>query len=83
MLKAAIVLAGTLLFLILVVWIPMSPAGAYEGVSGLATPVLGTVQATPTWLTTLAFTPTQIHAPGSKWHTWLVRPSGWEIEKRR
>jgi hypothetical protein len=30
------------------VWVPTSTAGAYEGASGLATPVTGTVQATPT-----------------------------------
>ena len=44
--KAGTVVAGMLLLLVLMVWTPVSAAGAYEGVSGLATPV--TVQATPT-----------------------------------
>ena len=44
--QAGIAFAGMLLFLILLIWVPMSAAGAYEGASGLATP--GTVQATPT-----------------------------------
>src|SRR2546430_1030866 len=43
--KAGIALPGVLLFLVLMVWVPMS-ANAYEGASGLATPVTGT--ATPT-----------------------------------
>jgi hypothetical protein len=46
--KAAIALVGMLLLLVLMVWVPVSAAGAYEGVSRLATPVTGTVQATPT-----------------------------------
>ena len=46
--KAGIAIAGMLLLLILMVWVPVSAAGAYEGASGLATPVAGTVQATPT-----------------------------------
>lgn len=44
--KTGIALAGMLLLLILMVWVPVSAAGAYEGASGLAIP--GTVQATPT-----------------------------------
>jgi ABC-type glycerol-3-phosphate transport system permease component len=44
--KAGIALAGMLLLLLPMVWVPVSAAGADEGASGLATP--GTVQATPT-----------------------------------
>src|SRR5438093_8307013 len=43
--KAGITIAGVLLLLVLMVWVPVS-AGAYKGVSGIATPVTGT--ATPT-----------------------------------
>src|SRR5947209_14569195 len=46
--KAGITITGMLLLLVLVVWVPVSAAGAYEGMSGLATPVTGTEQATPT-----------------------------------
>src|SRR2546422_776581 len=46
--KVGIVIAGMLLLLVLVILVPMSAAGAYEGASGLATPATGTVQATPT-----------------------------------
>src|SRR2546421_7855854 len=46
--KAGIAVAGMLLLLVLIVWVPVSAAGAYEGASGLATPTTGTVQATPT-----------------------------------
>jgi len=46
--KAGIALAGMLLLLGLMVWVPVSAIGAYEGTPGLATPVTGTVQATPT-----------------------------------
>ncbi len=52
--KAGIALAGMLLLLVLMVWVPVSGADAYEGVSGLATPVAGTVQATPTIDATVA-----------------------------
>jgi hypothetical protein len=52
--KAGIALAGMLLLLVLMVWVPVSGADAYEGVSGLATPVTGTVQATPTVDATVA-----------------------------
>ena len=45
--KAGITFVGMLLLLVLMVWVP-STAGAYEGASGLATPVTGTVQATLT-----------------------------------
>jgi hypothetical protein len=45
--KAGIAIAGMLLLLVLVVWVPVSAAGAHERASGLATPVTGTVQATP------------------------------------
>jgi hypothetical protein len=46
--KAGTALAGTLLLLVLMVWIPVSAAGAYEGTSGLATSVTATMPATPT-----------------------------------
>ena len=46
--KTGIALAGMLLLLVLTVWVPVSAAGAYEGVSGLAGLVTATVQATPT-----------------------------------
>ncbi len=46
--KAGIAVAGVLLFLVLMVWVPVSAAGAYERASGLATPGTGTEQATPT-----------------------------------
>ena len=46
--KAGIAIAGLLLLLALMVWVPVSAVGAYERASGLATPVTGTVQATPT-----------------------------------
>ncbi len=46
--KAGIALAGLLLLFVLMVWIPVSAAGAYEGTSGLATSVMARVQATPT-----------------------------------
>ena len=46
--KAGIALAGMLLLLILMVWVPMSAVGADEGASGPATPTTGTMQATPT-----------------------------------
>jgi uncharacterized protein YjbI with pentapeptide repeats len=45
--KAGIAIAGLLLFLVLMVWVPVS-AGAYEGTSGLAGPGTVTVQTTPT-----------------------------------
>src|SRR5947209_5159697 len=44
--KVGMALAGLLLLLVLLVWVKVEVAGAYEGTSGLATPV--TVQATPT-----------------------------------
>lgn len=46
--KAGIALAGMLLLLILMVWVPVSAAGAYERASGLAMPGTVAVQATPT-----------------------------------
>ena len=46
--KAGIAIAGMLLLLVLMLGLPVSAAGAYEKASGLATPVTGTVQATPT-----------------------------------
>ncbi len=46
--KAGIALTGILLLLVLMVWVPVSAAGTYEEVSGLAATVTGTVQATPT-----------------------------------
>ena len=46
--KAGFGLAGMLLLLVLMVWVPVSGVGAYEGTSGLATPIVEMVQATPT-----------------------------------
>ncbi|HZU02195.1 MAG TPA: pentapeptide repeat-containing protein [Ktedonobacteraceae bacterium] len=46
--KAGIALVGMLLLLVLIVWVPVPSAGAYEGASGLATPGTATAQATPT-----------------------------------
>ncbi len=50
--KAGITIAGILLFLVLMAWIPVSVAGAEVRASGLATPVA--VQATPTANSTIA-----------------------------
>jgi hypothetical protein len=52
--KAGIAVAGMLLFLVLMVWVPGSAAGAYERALGLATPVTGTVQAMPSVDPTMA-----------------------------
>jgi uncharacterized protein YjbI with pentapeptide repeats len=41
-------MAGMLLLLVFLVWVPVSAAGAYEVTPGLATPTTGTVQATLT-----------------------------------
>src|SRR6266496_75713 len=46
--KAGIAIAGMLLLLMLVAWLPVSAADIHEMTSGLASPVTGTVQATPT-----------------------------------
>src|SRR6266581_1156209 len=46
--KVHIDVAGMLLLLVLMVWVPGSVAAAQERVSGLVTPVTITVQATPT-----------------------------------
>ena len=46
--KAGIAIAGMLLLLVLMIWVPVSAVGAYEGTSGLATSVTGTAQTTPT-----------------------------------
>lgn len=46
--KAGIAIAGMVLFLLLMTWIPLSAASAHEETSGLATPGTVTVQATPT-----------------------------------
>jgi uncharacterized protein YjbI with pentapeptide repeats len=46
--KVGIALAGLLLFLVLMVWIPASSVGASERMSEPAMPVTGTVQTTPT-----------------------------------
>ncbi len=46
--KAGMAIAGILLLGILMVWISVSGTDAHEMTSGLATPVPGTVQATPT-----------------------------------
>src|SRR5438132_13785636 len=45
--KAGIAIAGTLLLLVFIVWMPVSAVDVHE-VSGLATPGTVTVQATPT-----------------------------------
>jgi hypothetical protein len=52
--KASIAVAGVLLLLVLMVWVPMSSVGAYEGALGLATPTTGTVQVTPVANPTIA-----------------------------
>ena len=52
--KAGIALAGTLLLLVLMMWIPVLAVGAYEGSSGLAISGTVTVQATPTVDATVA-----------------------------
>jgi Pentapeptide repeats (8 copies) len=46
--KAGIAFAGILLFLVLMMWMPVSAADAYEETSGLATPGTVTTQSTPT-----------------------------------
>src|SRR6266704_898933 len=46
--KAGVAVAGILLLLLLMVWVPVSEAGAYEKAFGFARPGTGTVQATPT-----------------------------------
>ncbi len=46
--KAGIAFAGLLLLFVLMVWVPASSVGAYQEVLGPATPLAGTVQATPT-----------------------------------
>ncbi len=46
--KAGIAVAGMLLLLALMVWLPVSAVGPQERALGFATPVTGTVQATPT-----------------------------------
>jgi uncharacterized protein YjbI with pentapeptide repeats len=46
--KASIAIAGMLLFLVLMAWIPVSAAGAHARASGLAGPGTVTVQTTPT-----------------------------------
>ena len=46
--KAGIALAGMLLLLVLMVWVPVSVAGAYERASGLAGSGAITVQGTAT-----------------------------------
>src|SRR5437588_9690102 len=52
--KAAIAIAGLLLLLGLMVWVPILAADANEGASGLATPVTVTVQVTPAANPTIA-----------------------------
>jgi len=51
--KAGIALAGMLLLLVLIVWVPVSAADAYEVTPGPATSVTATVQASPTADTTM------------------------------
>src|SRR6266699_4676775 len=51
--KAGIAVAGILLLLLLMVWVPVSEAGAYEKAFGFARLGTGTVQATPTEDTTV------------------------------
>src|SRR5260370_19456314 len=52
--KAGIALAGTLLLLVLMMWIAVLAVGVYEGSSGLAISGTVTVQATPTVDATVA-----------------------------
>ena len=52
--KASIAVVGMLLLLVLMVWVPASTAGAYEGTLELAGQGMGTVQATPTEDATVA-----------------------------
>lgn len=46
--KAGTALAGLLLYLLLMLWVPVSSVGASERTSEATTPTTGTVQATPT-----------------------------------
>ena len=46
--KAGVTIAGMLLLLVLMMWIVISAADAYEGISGLTAPVMISLQATPT-----------------------------------
>jgi uncharacterized protein YjbI with pentapeptide repeats len=46
--KAGVTIAGMLLLLALMIWVPVSAAGAYERAAGFAGPVTVTVQTTPT-----------------------------------
>jgi uncharacterized protein YjbI with pentapeptide repeats len=46
--KAGIALVGLLLLLVLMMWVPVSAASTSAGASGLATPITGAVQETPT-----------------------------------
>src|SRR5436190_2142291 len=52
--KVGITLAGLLLFMVLMVWIPASSVGASERTSEPSTPVTGSVQTTPTEDATVA-----------------------------
>ncbi len=52
--KAGITITGMSLLLVLMVWVPVSAAGADEGASGFAGPGTVTVQATPTVDATVA-----------------------------
>ena len=79
--KAGIAIAGMLLLLVLMVWIPVSAVGAYEGASGFATPGTGTVQATSTVdLTVTAVVQDQLKQQDDKlrrensglWSFWLT-----------
>jgi Pentapeptide repeats (8 copies) len=45
--KAGFALAGLLLLLVLMIWVPVSAAGTYQQTSRLATPETGTVSVTP------------------------------------
>lgn len=60
--KVGIAIAGMLLLLVLMVWVPVSAAGAHERAPGLAGPVTGTVQATPTMQATPTIDPTIVAA---------------------
>jgi large-conductance mechanosensitive channel len=46
--KAGIIVAGMLLLLLLMAWVPLSTANAHKEESGVATPGTAMVQATPT-----------------------------------
>jgi Pentapeptide repeats (8 copies) len=80
--KAGFAIAGMVLLLVLMVWVPVS-ARADERASGLATPVTGTVQATSTEDATvtalnkekLAQEVQQLQKQNNLWQNWLFNGS--------